>query len=55
MVKPVKNALRTLAAAAWAAGNFSMKACLRIFRASLENSQLPMPLAPERMIRKWGK
>lgn len=32
-----------------------MRRCLGIFRASVENSQLSMPAAPEKMIRKWGK
>lgn len=53
--KAVKNHLRILAGAAWAAAKFSMARALRIFRRSVESSGLDVPEAPKKMIRKWGK
>lgn len=51
----LEEPVRILAAAAWAAGGYSMSLALERFKEMMKNAGLPMPLWPERAIRRWGE
>lgn len=50
-----KEQVRALAGAAWLSGGRKMKEALPIFKESVQQAGLPLPKAPEKAIRKWGK
>jgi hypothetical protein len=53
--KFIKEQHRVLAASAWASSNYRIATAVHHFSSAVSNAGLPMPKAPEKLIRKWGE